>query len=79
MAKINFKEDWERLRCFVADSASRKYSPQKRGCTGCHLDMEIRLSSIESELEAWEKCFPKPRYSRDELLIEIAKRLNIEL
>lgn len=30
-------------------------------------------------LELWEAEHPKPKYTRDELLIEIAKRLNIDL
>lgn len=72
MAKYVFLEDWikarskvqcKRLDAEVANNHCLAFSVH-----------EIKYAGLE-----WEIDNPKPNYTRDQLLIEIAKRLNIEL
>lgn len=80
MKQINFKEDWQCRRTDVVESVSRLQFDKMKSCGFCPLvKIESRLSELECAVEDFEKCNPEPKYSRDELLIEIAKRLNIDL
>ena len=74
MAKYVFLEDWrfersgEELRLYThyIERSSLRRNPNS-----------VRM--LEEDMEDWEKRHPKPKYTRDELLIEIAQRLNIDL
>lgn len=80
MEQFKFKEDWERHRNILINDVSRDQLRRMKSCAGCPFDtLKSRLTELEDAIEAFEKCFPKPKYSRDELLIEIARRLFIEL
>lgn len=73
MAKYKFFEDWSNARTAERFFAKR-YARFK--CDG-DSTMECRLE--EERMTEWEALNPKPEYTRDELLIEIANRLNILL
>lgn len=80
MEQFKFKEDWERDRNNLINDVSRVQMHRIKPCAGCPLDtLKSELTELENTIEAFEKRFPKPKYSRDELLIEIARRLFIEL
>lgn len=74
MAKYVFREDWtlERTDRYLKLYTHYSDSPLLSRSTNA-----VRM--FEEEMEDWDKQHPKPKYTRDELLIEIAKRLNIDL
>lgn len=72
MAKYIFLEDWIKAREKVRFEAL-KVEASKR-CSMQSSMREIEYAGLE-----WEVDNPKPNYTRDQLLIEIAKCLNIDL
>ena len=79
MARKNllvFREDWEAERNMRFNDSEVSYAFRV-------LQDEEMFNTYKKErakaFELWKAEYPKPKYSRDELLIEIAKRLNIEL
>ncbi len=74
-----FRDDWEKEKNIAFNENGKKYAPYIHGILGSRESLNAYKEPRRKELEQWDAEHPKPKYTRDELLIEIAKRLNIDL